>query len=78
MSVEAHCGINIENLEHFLLDCIELSDERQKILELQQPYQENRNKIIENVLFNAEGIEKRKEKIYRMWIKREKKLKEVT
>ena len=72
------CGTNIENLEHFLLDCKELSEERQKMVELQQPYQENRNKIIENVLFNTEGIEKRKEKIYSMWIKREKKLKEVT
>ena len=72
------CGAEMENLNHFLLECGELSEERKLITELQQPYQENRKKIIGNVLFKVEGIEKRKENIYRMWKKRDKKLKEIT
>ena len=35
-------------------------------------------KIMGIVLFKEEGIEKRKEKIYHMWRKREKELKEIT
>ena len=72
------CGANIENLEHFLLECEKLGEERRRIVELQQPYEENRKKIMGIVLFKEEGIEKRKEKIYHMWRKREKELKEVT
>ena len=40
-----------------------------KITELQQPYIENRKKVIGNVLFKEEGIGKRKEDLYRMWKK---------
>ena len=56
------CGANIENLEHFLLECEKLGEERRRIVELQQPYEENRKKIMGIVLFKEEGIEKRKEK----------------
>ena len=38
------CGAEMENLNHFLLECGELSEERKLITELQQPYQENRKK----------------------------------
>ena len=62
----------------FLLECEKLGEERRRIVELQQPYEENREKIMGIVLFKEEGIEKGKEKIYRMWRKREKELKEVT
>ena len=72
------CGANIENLEHFLLECEALGEERERIKELQQPYEENKKKIMGVVLFKEKGIEKRRENIYHTWGKREKKLKEVT
>ena len=72
------CGAEEENLEHFLLECDSLKEERKMIKELQRPYIENRKKIIGTVLFQEEGIENRKENIYRMWRKREKELKEKT
>ena len=62
------CSANIENLEHFLQECEKLGEERRRIVELQQPYEENRKKIMGIVLFREEGIEKRKEKIYHMWM----------
>ncbi|XP_068218538.1 golgin subfamily A member 6-like protein 6 [Palaemon carinicauda] len=65
------CGAVNEDLAHFILECPDLSDERRKIVELQQPYEEEKKKIIGNVLFKKEGIEKRKEYIYQMWKKRE-------
>ena len=54
------CGANVENSEHFLLECEKLGEERKRIVELQQPYEENRKKIMGIVLFKEEGIEKRK------------------
>ena len=62
----------MENLEHFLLDCEVLGEERRRITELQQPYEEDEKKIMGIILFKEEGIEKRKEKIYHMWRKRER------
>ena len=54
------CGANIENLEHFLLEGEKLGEERRRIVELQQPYEENIKKIMGIVLFKEEGIEKKK------------------
>ena len=66
------CGAEYEDLAHFILDCEGLREERERITELQRPHIEDRKKIIKNVLFETERIEKRKEQIYRMWKKRGK------
>ena len=60
--MQAIRGASIENLEYFLLECEKLGEERRRIVELQQPYEENREKTMGIVLFKDEGTEKRKEK----------------
>ena len=44
------CGYEIETLEHFLLDCELYKEIRQKILLTQQPYRENTEDLIANIL----------------------------
>ena len=55
------CGANV-NLEHFSLDCEVLGEERRTITELQQPYEEDKKKIMGIALFEEEGMEKKKRK----------------
>ncbi len=40
------CDAETEDLEHFLLICPEFKEERENIIELQQPYEENTDNII--------------------------------
>ena len=49
---------------------------RSKIPELQQPYVENENEVIEKYLFTSKNIEKVKDNLYKFWKTRTKKLKE--
>ena len=44
-------------------------------IELQQPYEENREEVIGKFLFIEENIEKKKEVLYQMWEKKGKKRK---
>ena len=68
-----------ENLEHFLLGCHTLSDARATIPELQQPYEENREKVITVFLFDqsTQNMERKKEELYKLWKMRMKKLREM-
>ncbi len=75
------CEAETENLEHFLLDCSGYSEIRTSTNKLQQPYKENRNEIIGNLLFeldNKEEVDQTKEMIYRMWKTRKKIEKNIT
>ncbi len=47
------CGAENEKLEHFLLWCPAYSEERQKNVDLQQPYT---NEVIGDLLFNNNDI----------------------
>ena len=71
------CKAEIEDLEHFLLHCQTLNNVRQEINILQQPYIEDRDKIMMDFLFNQEEMEARKEGLYQMWKCRGRKLREI-
>ena len=47
------------------------------MIQLQRPYQENSEEIIGRFLFNKVNVEETKEILYRMWRKREQKIKEL-
>ncbi len=67
------CNQQQENLKHFILACPAYQDQRSKIRKLQQPYPENKTKLVGKLLFEEEGIED-KEIIYKMWKIRMEKL----
>ena len=46
-------------------------------LELQQPYNENKDKVIGQFLFSKLNLEKKKEVLFQMWKKRECQLKKT-
>ena len=57
------CGWDREDLEHFIIDCPELEVERTKIKKLQRPLEEDRRRIIGELLF---GETEEWEGLYRM------------
>ena len=61
------CGNEKEDLEHFILVCGALEEERRKITKLQRPQEEDQRKIIGELVF-ADSDERKK--LYMMWIKR--------
>ncbi len=68
------CDDQYENLAHFLLWCPVYATERQKSRVLQQPYQENTEKIIENLLLNNAIIQETKTTLKKFWTVRQKKI----
>ena len=69
------CNNEEENLEHFILRCPELSEERGQIKSLQQPYIEEESKVIIDFLFDDSSImEVKKGHLYRLWQSRKKRL----
>lgn len=71
---ELCCEIN-ETLPHFLLFCPAYVNERQKIPELHQPYQEDIAGIIKSVLFENGTINNTKEIIHNFWKIRNRRIK---
>ena len=63
-----NCGHQsiIETIEHFILDCTTYNSERQQFIELQQPYNENGDKVIGQFLFSKVKLEKKKEVLFQM------------
>ena len=59
-NISCVCGHEIEDLEHFLLDCLKLEKERMKILKLQRPQEENRRKYWEGCYLKKVEIMKGK------------------
>ena len=64
------CEAEREDLEHFLLDCLPLEEERRRIKKLQRPLEEDRERVIGELLF--EGKEESKRNLYAMWKRRQK------
>ena len=60
------CGVEVEDLKHFLLYCPQYIEIRKTIIELQQPYQNIENDVIGNFLFKSE-MELCKSKLKQMW-----------
>ena len=55
-----------EDIIHYILMCPGYEEERKAVIELQQPYKENSEKVIGKFLFVEENIEKKKELLYWM------------
>ena len=62
------CNAEKEDIEHFILDCSRLGAVRIKILKLQYPREESREKIIGELLFDENCNEEKN--LYEMWITR--------
>ena len=68
------CGAEKEDLTHFLLFCERFREERAKVKELQQPFQEDLDEVIGKFLFVEEDIERKKSSLQNFWKCREKAL----
>ena len=68
------CRQEEENIVHFILTCPELAKIRSEnyMKEFQQPYIENEDEIIGDLLFKTENMEEKKEVIYKLWITRKR------
>ena len=72
------CKKETENLEHFLLDCEQLSEERRIMIELQKPHIENRQVLMGKFLFGKENIQNKKIFLANYWKSRKKILESPT
>lgn len=71
------CGDEEENLQHFLFECLEFREERRKTAELQKPYEESKE-FIGKILFDRDRSEEKKHLLDRLWVKRKRKVQDVT
>ena len=67
------CDVNYEDLNHFILWCPGYQDIRAKETLFQQPYIENEETLIGQLLFEEGKRDKVKEILYNFWRKRENK-----
>ena len=72
----ALCGDGEETQYHFILECIQLTEERLKILRLQKPRLEDPTQVLKDFLFNGnrEEMEHSKAGLYKLWQCRRRKL----
>jgi len=70
------CGEQLENLEHFLLDCVELGEVRRKVVQLQRPHEQRRENIIGRFLFEEDDGEEKQRGMMMMYKTRLQKEKE--
>ncbi len=73
------CGDEMESSDHFLLFCNNYVEERGKLTKLQQPYEENKERIIGRLLFDLtedKEVDEVKEFLQILWKKREGKVKQ--
>ena len=61
------CEAPLEDLEHFLLDCPALEEERRKHISLQRPQIEQRDDLLGRVLFMSDEAGEMKDCLQRMW-----------
>ena len=64
------CGADRENLNHFLLHCVELSNRRVEDLSLQKPNIEDENEIISKFFFCEERTQQSQNTLHRLWRQR--------
>ncbi len=72
------CGAETVNLEHLLLWCSGHEEEKKKNLLLQQPFQENKEQVVDRFLFefhDKSEVDSVKEVFCSFWKIRERKLK---
>ena len=69
------CNYECEDVQHFMIDCNSLQECRKNIFELQRPVNENKDKVLGELLF-GDGI-KNEVEIYNMWKLRNKMLEEI-
>ena len=72
------CNMEIETLEHFLLDCHELQKKRENYIELQRPWIKDKNNLIARMLILEEKdkTEYYLDMLEEIWKEREKRLEE--
>ena len=66
------CQEELEDLEHFILDCKALELERSYSIVLQRPRLLDRDETLGNFLYSHDAMENKKEILYNMWRKRRK------
>ena len=75
------CGFEEENLEHFLLHCKQYTDIRQQYTFTQQPYVEDKEEHIAEILLLKEDhkgkTEEKKTYVKRIWKARQQKIRSV-
>ena len=75
------CGYENESLKHFLLECENYAEIRKRFTFMQQPYINNKEKIIADILLftelKEEQIDERKRYILEVWKERLKKIEEA-
>lgn len=55
------CVAEEEDLQHFLLECLEFREEKEETIKLQQPSEENQNEVIEKkLLLTQKELKKRR------------------
>jgi len=67
------CGYEREDLMHFILDCPSLMEERQKIVELQRPHEEDARRIVGRFLFEEHDVERKMKGLKKMYCLRNEK-----
>jgi len=71
------CGAENEDIEHFILDCVELGVLRRKSILLQQPYEQEKRNIIGRFLFDECCIYEKKNILMEMYSVRQQKEEEM-
>ena len=75
------CGLEVETLKHFLIECNELQSIRNNYIELQWPKIESAEENIKKMLLLSEDNERREEYyidlLWEMWMERRRKCEEI-
>ena len=61
------CGAETEDIFHFVLECCRYDNERGNMVELQRPYNENKDDLLGNFLFKKKNIMLKKKYIAEIW-----------
>ena len=81
-NVDTNCKVcdsesAVEDLEHFLIECPYYLAVKQQSIVLQRPYIENKKEIMGYFLFSKNNLCENKKILQKMWILREKKMKQL-
>ena len=64
------CGKEEENLNHFLLKCEKIQNERNQCIELQKPLNLDEGNTMEIFIYQKENIQRKMKTAEIMWLKR--------
>lgn len=68
------CRETGEDIEHFILDCMPLEEQRKSSIVLQRPRLESRLEVMGEFLFGEGNARVKRETLYNMWLEREVKM----